>query len=59
MFSEIYRIFILSNIEFTGNFRHLNAVLKEFEMKYHIDIPFLNIIMMNRDRKTLPFYKTR
>jgi len=39
------------------NFKRLNAVLKEFEVKDHIERPFLNIKMIDLNRKTLPLYK--
>jgi len=35
----------------------LNAVIKEFEVKDHIDQPFLQIKMIDLNRKTLPLYK--
>lgn len=41
----------------TDNFTRLNAVMKEFEVKDHIDQPFLQIKMIDLNRKTLPLYK--
>lgn len=54
--SELYTDFYTTT-EFTDNFKRLNAVLKEFEVKDHIERPFLNIKMIDLNRKTLPLYK--
>ena len=54
--SELYTDFYTTT-EFTDQFKRLKAVLKEFEVKDHIDRPFLNIKMINLDRTTLPLYK--
>ncbi len=54
--SELYTDFYTTT-EFTDQFKRLNAVLKEFEVKDHIDRPFLNVKMIDLNRKTLPLYK--
>jgi hypothetical protein len=54
--SELYTDFYTTT-EFTDNFARLNAVLKEFVVKDNIDRPFLNIKMIDLNRKTLPLYK--
>jgi len=54
--SELYTDFYTTT-EFVDNFKRLNAVIKEFEMKDHIDQPFLQIKMIDLNRKTLPLYK--
>ena len=41
----------------TDQFKRLNAVLKEFEVKDHIDRTFLNVQMIDLNRTTLPLYK--
>lgn len=41
----------------TDNFTRLNAVLKEFEVKDHLERPFLNVKMIDLNRTTLPLYK--
>lgn len=43
--------------EFTDQFKRLNAVLKEFEVKDHREQPFLKIKMIDLNRITLPLYK--
>ncbi len=43
--------------EFTNQFKRLNAVLKEFEVKDHREQPFLKIKMIDLNRQTLPLYK--
>ncbi|SDR87337.1 hypothetical protein SAMN04487764_0906 [Gillisia sp. Hel1_33_143] len=54
--SELYTDFYTTT-EFTENFVRLNAILKEFEVKDHIERPFLNIKMIDLNRQTLPLYK--
>lgn len=54
--SELYTDFYTTT-EFTDHFKRLNAVLKEFEVKDHIERPFLNVKMIDLNRKTLPLYK--
>lgn len=54
--SELYTDFYTTT-EFTDQFKRLNAVLKEFEVKDHIERPFLNVKMIDLNRKTLPLYK--
>ncbi|MCY2686488.1 hypothetical protein [Salinimicrobium sp. TH3] len=54
--SELYTDFY-TTIEFTDQFKRLNAILKEFEVKDHRDQTFLKIKMINLNRKTLPLYK--
>ncbi|SDS35622.1 hypothetical protein [Gramella sp. MAR_2010_147] len=54
--SELYTDFYTTT-EFVDNFKRLNAVLKEFEVKDHIERPFLNIKMIDLNRQTLPLYK--
>lgn len=54
--SELYTDFYTTT-EFTDQFKRLNAVLKEFEVKDHIERPFLNIKMIKLNRKTLPLYR--
>lgn len=53
--SELYTDFY-TTMDFTDNFTCLNEVLKEFEVKDHIERPFLNIKMTDLNRTTLPFY---
>ena len=36
---------------------NLNAVQKEFEVKDHLERPFLNVKMINLNRKKLPLNK--
>lgn len=43
--------------EFTEQFERLDAVLKVFEVKDHIDRPFLNVKMIDLNRTTLPLYR--
>ncbi|WP_029034235.1 rolling circle replication-associated protein [Salinimicrobium terrae] len=54
--SELYTDFYTTT-EFTDQFKRLNAVLKEFEVKDHIERPFLNVKMIDLNRKTLPLYR--
>ena len=54
--SELYTDFYTTT-EFTDQFKRLNAVLKEFEVKDHINRPFLNVKMIDLNRTTLPLYK--
>jgi len=54
--SELYTDFY-TTMEFVDQFNRLNAVLKEFVVKDHIDRPFLKIKMIDLNRKTLPLYK--
>jgi hypothetical protein len=54
--SELYTDFY-TGTEFTDEFKKLDAVLKEFEVKDFINRPVLNIKMMNLNRQTLPLYK--
>ncbi|QXP56213.1 hypothetical protein H0I25_00015 [Cellulophaga sp. HaHa_2_95] len=54
--SELYTDFYTTT-EFTDQFKRLNAVIKEFEVKDHGKRPFLNVKMINLNRQTLPFYK--
>lgn len=54
--SELYTDFYTTT-DFVDNFKRLNAVLKEFEVKDHIERPFLNIKMIDLNRQTLPLYK--
>jgi len=56
VYSELYTDFYTTT-EFTDQFKRLNAVLKEFEVKDHIEHPFLKIKMIDLNRKTLPLYK--
>ena len=48
--SELYPDFYTTT-EFTDNFIRLNAVIKEFEVKDHIDQPFLKIKMIDLNKK--------
>ena len=48
---------LFTTSKFTFQFKHLNAVLKEFVVKDNIDRPFLNIKMIDLNRITLPLYK--
>lgn len=54
--SELYTDFYTTE-EYLENFKRLNAILKEFEVKDHIDQPFLQIKIIDLNRKTLPLYK--
>ena len=54
--SELYTDFYTTT-EFTDNFTRLNADLKEFEVKDHINRPFLNVKMIDLNRQTLPLYR--
>ena len=54
--SELYTDFYTTT-EFTDQFKRLNAVLKEFEVKDFREQPFLKIKMIDLNRKTLPLYR--
>ncbi len=54
--SELYTDFYTTT-EFTDQFKRLNAVLKEFEVKDHSERPFLNIKMIDLNRNTIKLYK--
>ncbi|SDK79261.1 hypothetical protein SAMN04488034_101486 [Salinimicrobium catena] len=54
--SELYTDFYTTT-EFTDQLKRLNAILKEFEVKDHREQPFLNIKMIDLNRKTLPLYR--
>lgn len=54
--SELYPDFYTTT-EFTDEFKRLNAVLKEFEVKDHREQLFLKIKMIDLNRKILPLYK--
>mgnify|MGYP006896873964 CR=1 FL=1 len=54
--SELYTDFYTTT-EFTDNFKRLNAILKEFEVKDQNEQPFLKIKMIDLNRKTLPLYR--
>lgn len=54
--SELYTDFY-TDTDFVDEFKKLNAVLKEFEVKDHINRPILNVKMINLNRLTLPLYK--
>lgn len=53
--SELYTDFCTSS-EFTGQFKRLNAVLKEMEIKDN-NRPYLNIKIIDLNRNTLKLYK--
>lgn len=55
VFQSYKQTFIL--LQSSDQFKRLHAILKEFEVKDHIDRPFLNIKMNNLNRTTLPLYK--
>lgn len=54
--SELYTDFYTTT-EFTDQFKRLNAVLKEIEIKGERNQPALNIKMMSLNRQTMPLYK--
>jgi hypothetical protein len=54
--SELYTDFY-TGTEFVDEFKKLDAVLKEIEIKDFIDRPILNIKMINLNRQTLKLYK--
>ena len=54
--SELYTDFY-TGTEFVDEFKKLDAVLKEFELKDHINRPILNVKMINLNRQTLKLYK--
>ncbi|WP_425629795.1 rolling circle replication-associated protein [Cellulophaga lytica] len=54
--SELYTDFYTTT-EFTDQFKRLNAIMKEFDIKDQNKKPFLNIKMINLNRQTLPLYK--
>ena len=55
-FSELYTD-SYKTTEFTDQFKGLNAVLKEFEVKDHIERLFLNVKMIDLNRTNLLLYK--
>lgn len=54
--SELYTDFY-TDTNFVEEFKKLDAVLKEFTVKDHINRPILNVKMINLNRQTLPLYK--
>lgn len=54
--SELYTDFYTDN-SFVDEFKKLDAVLKEFEVKDFINRPIINVKMINLNRLTLPLYK--
>ncbi|MAW95962.1 hypothetical protein [Leeuwenhoekiella sp.] len=54
--SELYTDFY-TTVEFTEQFKRLNAVLKEFELKDHGKMPYMNVKMIDLNRQTLPMYR--
>ena len=54
--SELYTDFY-TDTTFVDEFKKLDAILKEFTVKDHIDRPILNVKMINLNRQTLPLYK--
>jgi len=54
--SKLYTDFYTTT-EFKENFARLNAALKEFEVKDHLERPFLKVKMIDLNRTTLPLYK--
>tara|TARA_R110000796_G_scaffold37722_4_gene95339 strand:- start:244702 stop:245544 length:843 start_codon:yes stop_codon:yes gene_type:complete len=54
--SELYTDFYTTT-DFTDQFKRLNAVMQEFEVKDFGNKPFLNIKTINLNRQTLPLYK--
>jgi len=54
--SELYTDFY-TDTDFVDEFKKLDAILKEFTVKDHIDRPILNVKMINLNRQTLPLYK--
>ena len=53
LISALHKDFYITT-EFVDQFRRLNGVLKEYEVKNHIEGPFLNIKMIDLNRQTLP-----
>lgn len=49
VFQSFTRTFYTTT-EFTDQFKRLNAVLKEFEVKDHMERPFLNVKMIDLNR---------
>lgn len=54
--SELYTDFYTDS-SFVDEFKKLDAVLKEFEVKDHINRMIINVKMINLNRQTLPLYK--
>ncbi|QZK91571.1 hypothetical protein K5V07_14100 [Flavobacterium sp. CHNK8] len=54
--SELYTDFYTDS-SFVDEFKKLDAVLKEFEVKDHSNRMIINIKMINLNRQTLPLYK--
>ncbi|MES2812735.1 MAG: hypothetical protein V4670_09725 [Bacteroidota bacterium] len=54
--SELYTDFY-THTDFIDEFKKLDAILKEFEVKDHIKRPILNVKMINLNRQTLKLYK--
>ena len=54
--SELYTDFYTTT-EFTDQFKRMNAVIKEFEVKDFNEQPFLNVKMIDLNRNTLKLYK--
>ena len=54
--SELYTDFYTDN-NFVDEFKKLDSVLKEFEVKDFINRPILNVKMINLNRQTLKLYK--
>jgi hypothetical protein len=54
--SELYTDFYTDS-SFIDEFKKLDAILKEFEVKDHSNRPIINVKMINLNRQTLPLYK--
>jgi hypothetical protein len=54
--SELYTDFY-TDTDFVDQFKKLDAVLKEFEVKNHSKRPIINVKMINLNRQTLPLYR--
>ena len=54
--SQLYTDFYTTT-DFVDQFKKLKAVIKEFEVKDHIERPFLNVKMIDLNRNTLKLYK--
>jgi len=54
--SELYTDFY-TYTDFVDEFKKLDTVLKEFEVKDHSERPFLNIKVMDLNRQTLKLYE--
>jgi hypothetical protein len=54
--SELYTDFYTDS-SFVDEFKKLDAILKEFEVKDFLNRPIINIKMINLNRQTLPLYK--